>query len=180
MNCMQPNRQQPKVMRTESPTPPNILITIVSFCSHILFRIFNILTDSLDFICHQLLISGEYTNIISIKMVKLKLNKIPNIFYIISIHRISRNPIDGVDSQKREFYDVYVHDRNLINYIKENLKRRDRVFVNGFLNHKPETDQDGKKAFSGFIEATNILKIDRFSDIAYENPIDESIKSVNE
>lgn len=77
-------------------------------------------------------------------------------------------------------YNVYVHDRNLINYVKENLKRRDRVFLNGFLNYKPEIDQDGKKAFSGFVEATNILKIDRFSEISYENPIEENIKSASE
>lgn len=93
----------------------------------------------------------------------------------------SRNPAEGdAVSQKRDLYNVYVHDRHLIDYVKQSLKRRDRVFLNGFLNYKPEVDQNGEKTYSGHIEATNIVKIDRFSEMSNENPIDENIKSVNE
>lgn len=92
-----------------------------------------------------------------------------------------RNPAEGgAETLKRELYNVYVHDRNLIDYVKNNVTRRDRVFVNGFLNYKPEIDENGAKAFSGYIEATKILKIDRFSEMSHENPIDEDIKYVNE
>lgn len=90
-----------------------------------------------------------------------------------------RNPIDG-ESQKLSFFNIFVHDRNLINYAKENLRKKDRIFVNGFLSYKPETDQTGAKAYGGYIEASNILKIERFSEISNENPIDENIKSVGE
>lgn len=92
---------------------------------------------------------------------------------------LSRNPVDG-DGQKLAFINVFVHDRNLIDYLKENLQKRDKIFVNGFLNYKPEIDQNGEKAFSGFVEATNILRIDRFSDIANQNPIDEKIEFAGE
>lgn len=114
-----------------------------------------------------------------VKMVLL--NCIPKIYFI-RFCCFFRNPAEGdVERQKRELYSVYVHDRTLIDYVKENLNRRDRVFVNGFLNYKPETDENGEKAYSGHIEATNILKIDRFSEMSNENPIDESIgKSFNE
>lgn len=90
----------------------------------------------------------------------------------------SRDPVIG-ESQKRAFYQVFVHDPNLINYVKKNLNKRDRIFVNGFLNYKSETGQDGKRFHSGYVEATNILKIDRFPELSNENPIDESIKTVN-
>lgn len=114
-----------------------------------------------------------------------KLNTIPNILFradsLFTSTPLSRNPDSGEgDSQKREFYNVFIHDPNLINYAKENLKRKDRVFVNGFLNYKSELDQDGKKQVNGYVEATNIFKIDRFSELSSENPVDDRIKSANE
>ena len=96
--------------------------------------------------------------------------------FTFQFHYIFRNPVDG-DGEKLVFYNVYVHDRNLINYLKGNLQKNNRVFVNGFINYKPDIDQNGKKAFSGFIEATNIFKIERFSELSNENPI---IRSVSE
>lgn len=95
-----------------------------------------------------------------------------NVFHTDSL-LVFRNPAEGdIERQKREIYSVYVHDRNLIDYVKENLNQRDRVFVNGFVNYKPEIDENGEKSYSGHIEATNILKIDRFSEMTNENPVD--------
>lgn len=99
-----------------------------------------------------------------------------NRFYIIFL----RNPIEGGETHKLAFYNIYVHDRNLIDYVKENLRKKDRIFVNGLLSYKPDTDQNGAKAYGGYIEASNILKINRFSEISNENPIEENIKSVGE
>lgn len=74
-------------------------------------------------------------------------------------------------------YAVYVHDPNLIEYTKNNLKQRDRVFVNGFVNYKPQTNENGERSYSGHIEATSILKVDRFSEISQKNPIDKRVES---
>lgn len=90
-----------------------------------------------------------------------------------------RNQVEG-ETEKTQFIRVYVHDNNLVQLVKKNLQKRDRVFLNGFLGMKPETDENGQKKFGGHIEATNILKVDRFNEYADENPIEESVKSGNE
>lgn len=74
------------------------------------------------------------------------------------------------------FFRVFVHDKNLINYSKSNLQKRDRVIVHGFLNSKPETDLNGQKKYGGFIEATHIVKVDRLSN-ATQATIDENVET---
>lgn len=94
-----------------------------------------------------------------------------NIFYHLFM---IRNAPDG-ESEKTEFLNIYVHDNELIKITKNNLQKRDRVFIRGFLSHKPDTDQKGQKTFSGNIEATNILKVDRFSEANNENLIEDQV-----
>lgn len=53
------------------------------------------------------------------------------------------------------------------------MQKRDRVIVNGFLNSKPEMDQNGKKKYGGYIEGTHIVKVDRLSKAT----IDEHVES---
>lgn len=67
---------------------------------------------------------------------------------------------------------MFVHDSNLIEELKNNFQKRDRVFINGFLGSKQETDQNGQKKYGGHIEATNILRVDRFSEANNENRIE--------
>lgn len=52
--------------------------------------------------------------------------------------------------------------------------------MNGFLNYKPETHQNGERVYAGYVEATNILKVDRFSKLSEENPIDKKLESAME
>lgn len=85
-----------------------------------------------------------------------------------------RNAAEG-PIEKPTFYSVFVHNSELIKLLKNDLQRKDRVIVEGFLNSKPETDQNGVKRFAGYIEATNIFRVDRFSEA-----ISESIQSTNE
>lgn len=87
---------------------------------------------------------------------------------------IIRNLTEG-ESEKTQFARIYVHDENLVQLVKNNLQKRDRVFLNGFLSTKPDTDENGQKKFSGHIEATNILKVDRFTEYASENFAEENI-----
>lgn len=63
--------------------------------------------------------------------------------------------------------------------LKNGIERRDRVLVEGFLNSKAETDLQGEKRHSAYIEATHLLKVDRFSHAIDENA-NESIQSANE
>lgn len=82
--------------------------------------------------------------------------------------------------EKTTFLNVYIHDQDLIKVTKNDLQRRDRVFISGILSNKADTDQNGQKKFSGHIEATNILKVDRFSETKNENVIEENVHSANE
>lgn len=72
-----------------------------------------------------------------------------------------------------------MHDNDLIEMIKTNLQRKDRVLVNGFLGYKAENDQNGQRKFVGHIEATNIFKVDRFSKNVNEYT-DEYVRTPNE
>lgn len=79
-----------------------------------------------------------------------------------------------------QIYRVFVHEPELIQLLKDNLQRRDRVVVNGFMNSKPEIAENGQKKYSGHIEATHILKVDRFSEAVNEKSIEEDVKPANE
>lgn len=57
----------------------------------------------------------------------------------------------------------------------KSLQKKDKVLISGILNSRPENDQNGNKKHSAFIEATNILKVDRFTESISENINDESI-----
>lgn len=81
---------------------------------------------------------------------------------------------EGAESSRTFFFNVFVHDNELIEMLK-GLQKRDKVLIRGFLNSKPENDQNGNKKHSAYIEATNILKVDRFSESISENINDESI-----
>lgn len=48
--------------------------------------------------------------------------------------------------------------------VKKTIQRKDRVFINGLMGNKVETDQNGNKKFSGHIEAAQILKLERFPE----------------
>ena len=88
---------------------------------------------------------------------------------------IYRNTTDGSESERVQFYKVYVHDKDLIQLLKNNVQKRDRVLVNGFLGAKPETDLNGQKKYSGHVEATQILKVGRFSEAQNEDSVEEEI-----
>lgn len=98
-------------------------------------------------------------------------------FFLILIYR---NTTDGSENERVQFYKVYVHDKDLIQMLKNSVQKRDRVLVNGFLGSKPETDQNGQKKYSGHVEATQILKVDRFSEALNEDAVEEEIKTTNE
>lgn len=71
---------------------------------------------------------------------------------------------------------VYVHEPSLVELVKNSLQRRDRVFVNGFLNYKSEMDKSGVKKRNGYIEAKNIFKVDRFNTERFnEAPNEEAV-----
>lgn len=74
-----------------------------------------------------------------------------------------RNPVNGFN-EKTSFYSVFVHDKNLNDYVKNYLQRGDRVIVNGDLGYKKEIDQSGKKVYCGSIDATQIVKVDKLSN----------------
>lgn len=67
------------------------------------------------------------------------------------------------------FFNVLVHDSDLIELLKNKLQKRDKVFINGLLNSRPEMDENGATKNSGFIEATNILKVDKFSETEFHD-----------
>ncbi|XP_031626403.1 uncharacterized protein LOC116342795 [Contarinia nasturtii] len=78
-------------------------------------------------------------------------------------HFTMRNYDTGEEKEKVTYFNVHVHDKNLIQILKQNIQRFNRVIVKGILNNKPDSDINGKKVSFGYIEATNILRVDRFS-----------------
>lgn len=62
-------------------------------------------------------------------------------------------------------------DESLLEFIKNNFKKSDRVFIDGRIEHSTKTGQDGKKIFSGYIVAKNVYKVRRQSN---ENKVLES------
>lgn len=82
----------------------------------------------------------------------------------------SNSSRDG--TEKFDVFRVWAHDEGVINMLKNNnVQRKDRVFINGFLNYKPEVDKEGQKRRSGFVEATNILKVDRLQELPDKNAV---------
>lgn len=150
---------------TETKVPathrPNPLTWIMFRCCQTLLRKFSISTVILGFICRRISSPGkaQYRQF----AICMRISSLKCMFSL-----FHRNPVDG-KSEKVAFYNIFCHDPDLIDYVKNNLQKRDRVFLNGFLNSKPDIDENGKKVFSGFIEATNIMKIDRFLELSSEN-----------
>lgn len=93
--------------------------------------------------------------------------------------RIIKNNEEG-DKKVTNFIRVLVHDANMIKLLQENLQVGDRVVVNGFLNSTSDVDINGKKKYSGHIEAINILKADRFTPAIHDDTPAEEIKILNE
>lgn len=84
--------------------------------------------------------------------------------------------INRSGDNKLLMFRVYVHEPSLVELVKNSLQRRDRVFVNGFLNYKSEMDKSGVKKRNGYIEAKNIFKVDRFNTERFnEAPNEEAV-----
>lgn len=97
------------------------------------------------------------------------------------LYSFFRNEIEGGETEKVQFYRIFVHDKDLIEMLKTNIQRKDRVLVNGFLSYKAENDQNGQRKYIGHIEATHILRVDRFSQNFDEQTAEEEfIKTSNE
>lgn len=61
--------------------------------------------------------------------------------------------------QHVDFIPIYVYDSELRDYVRNNLKRLDRVRIEGILKNKPKTDDKGKKRMMGYIQAHSIKKM---------------------
>lgn len=83
-------------------------------------------------------------------------NCVPIVFHLF----ICRDA-EGENSAATSFHRLFVYDEPLRLYIKNNLKKTDRVLVNGRIGHMTYTSADGKKMYSGFIVADEIHKVAR-------------------
>lgn len=55
-----------------------------------------------------------------------------------------------------EFHRVIVYDQPVINVVRNNLKKYDRVQIDGKISYMPYKNTDGKTAHGGFIVAQSI------------------------
>ncbi|XP_031626514.1 uncharacterized protein LOC116342866 [Contarinia nasturtii] len=95
------------------------------------------------------------------------------------VHLVANRTIldlEGNEKPTSEYFQVFVRDKNLIELLKSDVSERDRIIVNGHLQYKTDYDQNGKSCRSGLIEATNILKVDKFT----RDVIEEDVNIVNE
>lgn len=75
------------------------------------------------------------------------------------------------NQQTTDFHSVFVYNRDLVEYVQNNLTKLDRVLVTGKIGHQTKTLEDGKKKYSGFIVADNIHKIARRKTEAVSEPV---------
>lgn len=58
----------------------------------------------------------------------------------------------------QHLHTVIVYDRNLQNYMRNNLKRYEKVFIEGYLNYQKCKIDDNTNRMSGNIVALHIEK----------------------
>lgn len=66
---------------------------------------------------------------------------------------------DGVEEERTDFIPVFIYNDNLRNIVRYQLKRLDRVRVEGTLKYKSCINQNGKKQYKGFVVARRIDKL---------------------
>lgn len=66
---------------------------------------------------------------------------------------------DGIDVVRTDFVPIFVYDNALRNIVRSQLKRFDRVRIEGVLRNKSCIDESGKKQYAGYIECYNIAKV---------------------
>lgn len=77
-------------------------------------------------------------------------------FFFSSNRNENGENVDGV-----HFHRVFAYNDEVRQYINENLKKRDRVLVQGQIRHQTHTEPDGKRLYSGYIAVDSVFKIAR-------------------
>lgn len=57
-----------------------------------------------------------------------------------------------------DFHPVKIFDAELCAFVKDNIRKRDSVIIEGRLNHDFIITAEGKKEFSGYIVAEKLWK----------------------
>lgn len=65
----------------------------------------------------------------------------------------------GEDVEKVDFIPIFVYDDQLREYVRDHLKRLDRVRIEGEMKQKWAIDEFGKRKSSGYIKANRINKM---------------------
>lgn len=81
--------------------------------------------------------------------------------------------IEGEEGQNTvtHFHTIFVYDANLLN-VARNLNVKDRVVIEGEIQHNTYTLADGKKMYSGFVVPKKIEKVARRDRATEENDLD--------
>lgn len=48
--------------------------------------------------------------------------------------------------------------------LAENLQKFDRIYLTGFVSYSTKMYQDGREYVNGFIEPTNLVKLQKFNE----------------
>lgn len=77
------------------------------------------------------------------------------------------------------FHRVFAYDEAIRKYIRENVGKKDRLLVTGRLEHLTYTGVNGKKVYSGYVVAQNILKIGKRStaDVTSNEDIETTVQN---
>ncbi|XP_031623453.1 uncharacterized protein LOC116340868 [Contarinia nasturtii] len=96
------------------------------------------------------------------------------------VTHFSKENETGENERQSTFHHVLAFDSGVRNYIENNLSKSDRVVICGRIGHMTYTnDDDGRKAYSGFIVAESISKIQRRAKSQAESTDNEKIKEEN-
>lgn len=112
------------------------------------------------------------------KLTYFRLKLIDNIL-IFFLHFVDSNNEDGSETDGTSFHRVFIYESALREYIQNNLKKSDRILLNGKIGHMTSTGPDGKKVYSGFIVADNLYRIARRTTSQSESNESTEIKAEN-
>ncbi|XP_055305507.1 uncharacterized protein LOC129570105 [Sitodiplosis mosellana] len=79
-------------------------------------------------------------------------------YFNLALHYLSKNS-DGLEEEQTDFITVFAYNESLRNIVRTQLKRLDRVRVEGTLKYKACIDSAGKKQYKCYIEANKIAKL---------------------
>lgn len=68
----------------------------------------------------------------------------------------------STESEDKEYHKVLIYKDPQMQQIAQDLQKFDQIYVTGFINYSKDKYPDGNEYENGFIQPTNLLKLQKF------------------